>query len=474
MLLSFSVSNFRSFYGEQTLSLVASSRQTDHPDHLHPIADDENKALSLAVLYGANGAGKSNLVKALRFLKNLVMKGAEPKKPIGRRPFVLSEKAADEPTEFRIQFQENGRVYAFGVKVNDKWILEEWLSIVQHGRDVPVYERVTRDDEDVVVEPGPALQESQWGVHEKPLALTKVGSLPNQLFLSTVANTLKSGDQGPILSDVLKWFSDRLMIILPDASFADLPGLISKDTSFTKFAGDFLRSVATGVDGLIVETEDVEESLLAGQSDKMRELVSNLSEGETHVISLNGGHQLVIEKREGTKLRFRRMKSQHLTSDGTTITLPFSEESDGTQRLTHLLPALHFTTHDTPMVFVVDEIDRSLHPLLAKGFVRAFLSACASKGGQLIFTTHELAFMDLALLRRDEIWFASKKLPEASTELYSLSDYKVRTDLRVDKAYLEGRFDAIPPIETELPSWVQEIMKDLKPSGDNAEAQRST
>jgi AAA15 family ATPase/GTPase len=471
MLLSFSVANFRSFYDEQTLSMVASARQPDHPEHLSPIMNDDNKALPLAVLYGANGAGKSNLVKALRFLKTLVMKGAEPKKPIGRRPFVLNEKAADEPTEFRIQFQENGRVYAFGVKVNDRWILEEWLSIVQHGRDIPVYERVTRDDEEVVVEPGPVLLESKWGMHEKTLALTKVGSLPNQLFLSTVAKTLKSGDQGPILSDVLKWFTDRLVIILPDASFADLPGLLSKDTSFTKFAGDFLRSVATGVDGLIVETEDVEESLLAGQSDKMRELASNLSEGETHVITLNGGHQLVIEKREGTKLRIRKMKSQHLTSDGTTIVLPFSEESDGTQRLTHLLPALHFTTHDAPAVFVVDEIDRSLHPLLAKGFVRAFLSACVSRGSQLIFTTHELAFMDLELLRRDEIWFAAKNLPEGSTELYSLADYKVRTDLKIDKAYLQGRFEAIPPIETELPGWVQQIMQELKSSSGSTNAE---
>ena len=203
----------------------------------------------------------------------------------------------------------------------------------------------------------------------------------------------------------------------------------------------------------------------------MRELVSNLSEGETHVIALKGGHQLLIEKREGTKLRFRRMKSRHLTSGGTTITLPFSEESDGTQRLTHLLPALHFTAQDAPMVFVIDEIDRSLHPLLAKGFVRAFLAACASKGSQLICTTHELAFMDLDLLRRDEIWFASKKLPEGSTELYSLADYKVRTDLKIDKAYLQGRFEAIPPIEAELPDWVQDIMRELKPSGESANAE---
>jgi len=82
---------------------------------------------------------------------------------------------------------------------------------------------------------------------------------------------------------------------------------------------------------------------------------------------------------------------------------------------------------------------------------------------QLIVTTHEIAFLDLDLLRRDEIWFTDKKRAEGSTELYSLSDYKVRTDMKIDKAYLQGRFEAIPPIEAELPGWVVEIMQELHP-----------
>ena len=91
--------------------------------------------------------------------------------------------------------------------------------------------------------------------------------------------------------------------------------------------------------------------------------------------------------------------------------------------------------------------------------------ALAGKGSQLIFTTHETAFLDLGLLRRDEIWFADKRQPDGTTELYSLVDYKVRTDLKIDKAYLEGRFEAIPPIESELPDWVRQIMEHLKPRG---------
>jgi AAA15 family ATPase/GTPase len=191
--------------------------------------------------------------------------------------------------------------------------------------------------------------------------------------------------------------------------------------------------------------------------------VDDLPPGETANILSPDGAELVVQKAEGTKLRLRTVKAEHVTADGDRVQLPFPEESDGTQRLTHLLPALHALRKGTG-VFVVDELDRSLHPLLAKGFVRAFLEAGAKQGSQLIFTTHETAFLDLTLLRRDEIWFADKSKIQGTTELYSLADYKVRTDMKIDKAYLQGRFEAVPPIEEELPDWVQQIMRELEPA----------
>src|SRR4051812_3467390 len=117
MLLSFSITNFRSFREEQTLAMAASPRHPDHPEHLTPIPGDENKALPVAVIYGANGAGKSNLVKALAFLAGLILRGTEPKKPIGRRAFLLDTESATQPTELIIQFVESERVYVFGCRV---------------------------------------------------------------------------------------------------------------------------------------------------------------------------------------------------------------------------------------------------------------------------------------------------------------------------------------------------------------------
>lgn len=462
MLLSFSTANFRSIREEQTLSMVASTKQPDHAEHLAAIPDDENRALPVAVIYGANGAGKSNLVRSLALLQNLVVRGTEPKKPIGRRAFLLDKASASQPTEFKIQYVEGGRVYLFGCRIGDRAVDAEWLSLLRDGKEISVYERATRGDGEVTIEAGPVLTEDSWGEHGKALALTKVGVLPNQLFLHAAGKNLREQDQGPVLAGALRWFTERVTLIPADSTFSALAQWVAQDEKFTNFAGDFLRKIATGVDRLRVDTSQVEESVLGGLGRGFEDLVKDTPAGMTTTMTRPDGTELIVEKGEGTKVRVRTIKSEHLIADGSRVALPFSEESDGTQRLTHLLPALHAVCQK-PGLFVIDEIDRSLHPLLAKGFVRLFLQACAGHGSQLIFTTHETAFLDLDLLRRDEIWFADKKQLEGTTELYSLADFKVRTDLKIDKAYLQGRFEAVPPIETELPTWVREIMDELKP-----------
>jgi uncharacterized protein len=464
MLLSFSITNFRSFREKQTFSMVASNRHPDHPGHLAAIPDDENKVLPVAVIYGANGAGKSNLVRALGFLRNLIMQGTEPSKSIGRRPFLFDQASAGRPTEFEVQFVEGRRVYLYGCRVNDNYVDAEWLSLLAAGKEISVYERLTSSEGEVTIAAGPVLEDDSWGDHVKALALTKVGVLPNQLFLHAARKSLREQDQGPVLASALSWFAQQLSLVPASARFKSLAHLVAKDQGFTDFAGEFLRKVATGVDRLRVDTSQVEEGILASFGSGVQEKIEEMRTGETTTISRPDGTELIVEKAEGTKVRLRAIKSEHVTAEGNRVTLPFAEESDGTQRLTHLLPALH-SLCKRPGLFVVDEIDRSLHPLLAKGFVRAFLETCAGSGSQLIFTTHETAFLDLELLRRDEIWFADKKQLPGTTELYSLADYRVRTDLKIDKAYLQGRFEAVPPIESELPDWVGQILAELKPRG---------
>lgn len=119
----------------------------------------------------------------------------------------------------------------------------------------------------------------------------------------------------------------------------------------------------------------------------------------------------------------------------------FSEESDGTKRLFDLIDMLITKREDT--VFVVDELERSLHPKLTEHFLKLFMDAHADERMQLIFTTHEDSIMDQELFRRDEIWFVERDMDGAS-ELYSLDRFKERYDKKLSKAYLDGRYGAIP------------------------------
>lgn len=442
MMLSFSITNFRSFRDEQTLSLVASNRQNNLLQHLSPIPDDDNKVLPMAVIYGANGAGKSNLVRGLAFVQRLVLYGSKPGRPILWQPFLLGTEPPRDPSSFNVQFIGGQHAFAYGFRSTATTVTEEWLVLLRNGREIPLFERLTKTDGSVVVEPSDGLTGDGYGDHSKVVALAKVGVRANQLFLAAIRSSLDEAAYGPLLKEVLGWFT-ALQIVTPEADFLPLADWIAKDPAFAEFAGEFLRDADTGVQGLKVETVDIGESGLGLPQDFLKELVEDTPPGEVRVRRVKGLGDVIAQRDANMKVRVRRLFAEHNTAAGKTIAFPFHEEADGTQRLTHLLPAL-YQLRRQPRIYVIDEIDRSLHPLLAKKFVEYFLTACQGGRGQLILTTHETHFLDQELLRRDEYWFAAKDHQKGATELYSLDEYRVRTDLKIDKGYLYGRFGAVP------------------------------
>jgi uncharacterized protein len=143
MIVSFSVSNFRSFSDEETFSLVASNRLSrTHQDHTAPIPDSDEKVLRTAVLYGANGAGKSNLFKALRYVEKIVLQPQKKDSGTGREAFRLAHNG-NEPSGFDLQFIAGGKLYRYGFLVNDQRITEEWLIQIIGSKERAVYERTT-------------------------------------------------------------------------------------------------------------------------------------------------------------------------------------------------------------------------------------------------------------------------------------------------------------------------------------------
>jgi uncharacterized protein len=169
--------------------------------------------------------------------------------------------------------------------------------------------------------------------------------------------------------------------------------------------------------------------------------LQSLGDDNESPLAVGPGMSLYLDPNDPTTVVRRNLASKH-SVDGKDYSISFDEESDGTQRFLHLLPALyHLKTRCK--VFVIDELDRSLHPLLAHALIKFFVDSCPGACQQLIVTTHETHLLDRDLLRRDEIWFVEKDAKQ-QTHLYSLTELKVRNDLRIEKSYLQGRFGAIP------------------------------
>ena len=148
----------------------------------------------------------------------------------------------------------------------------------------------------------------------------------------------------------------------------------------------------------------------------------------------------MIMQNAENRYRMNILRAVHRLEGGSEGVLDISDESDGTKRMVDLLPAF-FAVKTHGRVCVVDEMDRSIHALLMRSFLRLFLGA--SGKGQLIFTTHENSLLDVDIFRRDEIWFVEKDT-KGMTRLYSLNDYRPRTLRTVRDYYLQGRYGAIP------------------------------
>jgi len=155
------------------------------------------------------------------------------------------------------------------------------------------------------------------------------------------------------------------------------------------------------------------------------------------------GISIEFDPDDSAKVIRRNLTATH-TVNGKPFSLPFQEESDGTQRLMNLMPALYHLKNSCK-VYVIDEMDRSLHPLLSHSILKFFVETCPGGCQQLIVTSHETHLLDQELLRRDEIWFAEKD-EHQQTQLSSLSEFGVRKDLKLERGYLQGRFGGVPII----------------------------
>jgi uncharacterized protein len=443
MLVQFSVENFLSYDKEQVFSMVAGTIDQRHPEHI--VAGEAAKGgplLRAAAIYGPNGSGKSNLVNAIGFARDLIVNGTQRGQRIPATPFKLGALDDQRPSKFEFSIRTQDVLYNYGFRVNASRILEEWLFATRDTRELKLFERTTSDEGLVVVEAGNDL--TGRGTEMKQFfRFLAQGTRPNQLFLS------ECGDRNVAqVAPILNWFTSVLTVIPDEFRTVHLEAHVRYDPVFRRSCAAALRDLGTGITDFTANEIpfDIDTSLPEISNSERNDLRVRLAQigpeeaGHTELPLANGKRYLI--KKFLDKLTSLEMKPQHLAVDGRLVEFTLDEESAGTRRLIDLLNLLVPHLGATDRVVILDELDRRFHPHLTRAVLDRALNA-AAQNQQFVFTTHDTNLLDLDMLRWDEIWFVEKDRGGAS-HVYSLVEFKVRPDLKLEKGYLNGRFDALP------------------------------
>lgn len=444
MLLQFVVENYRSIKDRVVLSMLAPEGTPLDTRFTRRVG--EWNVLRCAAIYGANAAGKSNVVMALTALSMLVLRGTVPGSGTPVVPFRLDPEWSNRPSRFEVELLLDGVHHAYGIILTAGTIEREWFYRIEGESEVLLFERNAPADRDTT-EHVFTFGESVSSDDERRQFLRFVGkgTRPNQPFIAECPQRNVNEFEG-----LSRWFQENLSIVFPGSPYMPLVSALENE-QMRGFVENCLRSWGTGVESLdlhrqpldgMERLEIVQNSDLAKHLDERRALARTTRNGEP---------RLTYKDDDG--MWQKRIRFHHAASHE-----PFSwtDESDGTQRLMHLLPILWNSKQRTSAspVFVIDELERSLHAVLTRRFVEEFLDlgeAHPDAGGQLVFTTHDTNLLNGRLLSAASIWFVEKDRTGA-THLYSLAEYPPeqveRLTDHLEDGYLQGRFGAIPFMAT--------------------------
>ena len=432
VLINFTVDHFRSFGVEQTLNMVATPLK-DHPGHCVEIPGTEKSVLQAGVIYGANASGKSNLVKAILFAQHMIL-GQTTLKGLAQNRFRFVKKP--KPASFEFRFLADGQVFVYGFTITQEAILEEWLDATsESGREINVF---TRRKQDIDIARLRSFGQNGATLRRTLRALKQLGVRDDQLLLNKIVE-LPDQHRGELLSRVVWWFAECLTVVQAESQFTPLMDMLDADEDFRRFCGAFLKNVGTGIDDLSIEK--VEDRRGQGSQAVTRPLAA-AKRSQRRVRDRRSRRHAGAGRRRPDQTRSQEPHRPSPGESARTTRSPSRRSPTAPSGASNLLPALYHMTQRCK-VFVVDEFDRSLHPLLCHALLKLFLDACPGNCQQMIVTTHETHLLDLDLLRRDEVWFMEKDRNQQS-RLSSLGDWNARKDLRIEKGYLQGRFGGIP------------------------------
>lgn len=416
MLIEFRVRNFRSFGDEAVLSLVASSdKSLAETNTTLTKTPSAQRTLRTAVVYGANASGKSNLLRAMAVMGGIVRESfaLRPEQLLNVQPFRLSAALSTEPTLFEIMMTLDGVRYQYGFELTASRIVAEWLLVYQKTKPQTWFDR--RYD------PATEKETFEFGSH---LAGNKRAwqdaTRPNALFLSTAVQL--NSDQ---LKPLHAWFVDSLVVSF---DLGQIHPAYSTNIILDPEGHAAIKSILNAADIGISSISAVR------QNNPIQQFWIDTATGRSETRT-EPGETLVPHF--------------HHLGQGTEAVFGYEDESRGTQTLFSLAgPLLDVIRNGR--TFIIDELDRSLHPLLVRQIIKIFHDPESNPtGAQLIFSTHDTSLLDSNLFRRDQIWLTEKRVDQSS-ELIPLIEFSPRKGEALEKAYLGGRYGGVPILRERL------------------------
>ncbi len=440
MLIRFVLNNVLSFGKQKEFNLFPNKRLGTLKEHIYKFQNFE--VLKLSAIYGANGAGKSNLIYGLDMLKYIVIEENIPTR-LKNGQFKFQKEKTDTSQLIAIEFMQDDITFYYGIEIKNGIVLTEELyeSGLGMKEDVLIYERKTDSFEKTSIQFSEKFERDGRSQIIKEVLLQEFVKANKPIF-KLLAN--RDNENLKIVKKAFEWFENSLTIIMPDSKVTALPHRIDLDNNLKTFVGKIMSSFNIGITGLSIEKIAIEDYFGKNDQEEIDRIKEEIGESPTKMISarlkINKGDELNFVK-EGNQIFVKRIKISHKGADSISAAFYVNEESDGTIRLLDFAPAFEELISGNK-VYIIDEIERSIHPLLIKELVKKFSLDTETKG-QLIFTTHESNLLDQEIFRQDEIWFAEKD-DSGSTDLYSLNAFKEHKTIDIQKGYLNGRYGSIP------------------------------
>ena len=435
MLMGFKVRNFRSFKDLQHFSMLSGKVRSNEN---HIIEKNKYKILKFSGMFGANGSGKSNLIFALSIGQTLIGKGINVL--ISSQYYRGVEDLKDDDSYFEYELALDDKLYSYGFEINiyKKEIVSEWLIDMTKTKEKIIFERDLKHNS--------YKSDIKDNKHSNfSNCLEEMRKNTQNLFLSEMTRRLVMAMNNDIffkdIFSVYKFMMQDTIIIRPSThKLFDIDYIKNKEKIIK-----ILKALDINIVDFVTEPDDIKNIRSKLSDNDYNNLLNDINVLSMKYTNLKCTLRIendlyIIKKQKDNTYEVCSLKFLHENSNNS---FGAYDESDGTIRILELIDIL--LTNDK--LFLIDELDSSLHPVLVYGLLKIFLKSKTTN--QLIITTHELKTLDFDLVRRDEIWFAEKN-GDGDSRIYSLEEFKdvARFDRKIDKAYMEGRFGAIANIDT--------------------------